>query len=197
MEFELQPLQRNDIERCVDIYFAAFQNPHSLACWPRIPSVRSFWENMIQNELSETGSHWLKTVAKDTGTIIGFAKWQEPKPGREPDTNLPDWPEGADKALCDETFGEWARLHRDLMGSRGHWCKSVGSMDGAWERPMMLTRDRSRNTGDSSGLPRQRGRLHDDALGITTGGRAEGRVVFGSISGRSAFVHEVRLQRGC
>lgn len=125
MEFELQPLAKQDVSRCVDIYFAAFQNPHSLACWPRTPPVRAWWENMIREELHEPGGHWLKAVCKETGEIAGYVKWQEPKPGREPETDLPEWPEGADKALCDETFGDWARKHGELLGGRGHWCTSV------------------------------------------------------------------------
>lgn len=125
MAFEIQPLAESDISRCVDIYFAAFQNAHSLACWPRVPSIRAFWVNMIHDELHEAGSHWLKAVSKSTGEVAGFAKWQEPKPGKEPDTHLPEWPEEADKSLCDETFGAWARMHLELFADRGHWCQSL------------------------------------------------------------------------
>jgi hypothetical protein len=74
-------------------------------------------------ELDEAGSHWLKAVSTTTGDIVAFVKWQEPKPGTEPSTELPEWPEQADRALCDETFGAWARSHQELMGARGHWCK--------------------------------------------------------------------------
>lgn len=123
MAFDLQPLLHEDAERCVTIYFAAFQNPHSLGCWPRSPIVRAWWEKMIRDELDEPGAHWLKAVSKATGEIAGFVKWQEPKPGKEPDEDLPQWPEGADEKLCDETFGTWAKMHRTLLGSRGHWCK--------------------------------------------------------------------------
>lgn len=123
MAFDLTPLEEEDATRCVSIYFAAFQNPHSLACWPRTPSVRAWWEDMIRTELEDAGSHWLKAVSKETGEIAGFAKWQEPKPGVEPSVDLPQWPEGADHKLCNETFGEWARTHRQLMGDRGHWCE--------------------------------------------------------------------------
>ena len=122
MAFNLERLEHEDAERCVTIYFAAFQNPHSLACWPRIPSVRAWWEKMIHDELDESGAHWLKAVSSQTGEIAGFCKWQEPKPGVTPDVSLPEWPEGADQELCRETFGAWARMHRNLMGGRGHWC---------------------------------------------------------------------------
>jgi len=120
-KFTLVTLQPSDVPVCVSIYFASFQNAHSLACWPRIPSVRKWWENMFLDELSEPFSHWRKAVSNETGEIAGFMKWQEPKPGQEPDENLPEWPEGADKSLCDETFGAWAKGHKRIMGNRGHW----------------------------------------------------------------------------
>ncbi|KAI5365208.1 Putative GNAT domain, acyl-CoA N-acyltransferase [Septoria linicola] len=121
MAFTLLPLQELDVPQCVTIYFAAFQNAHSLGCWPRTPDIRAWWENMIKDELHEPGAQWLKAVLEESGEIAGFAKWQEPEPGIEPDVSLPEWPAEADAELCDETFGAWARAHRDLMGKRGHW----------------------------------------------------------------------------
>ena len=78
---------------------------------------------MIRQELDEFGAHWLKAVSTSTNRIVGFVKWVEPKAGATPSTDLPEWPEDADKALCDETFGAWARKRVELMGSRGHWCE--------------------------------------------------------------------------
>ncbi|GAB1739527.1 hypothetical protein NU219Hw_g4479t1 [Hortaea werneckii] len=71
---------------------------------------------------SETGSHWFKAVDVASGEMVGFVKWQEPRPeGMELETDLPEWPAEADKRVCDETFGEWGRKRRELMGKRGHW----------------------------------------------------------------------------
>lgn len=91
---------------------------------------------MIYEELNEPGSHWFKAVATDTGEIGGFVKWQEPKPGVSPSQALGPWPEEADQQLCNETFGAWARMHRDLLGARGHWCKYCVQL---WNRHMLLT----------------------------------------------------------
>lgn len=132
MAFTLHPLTRADIPACVTIYFAAFQNPHSLGCWPRTPAVRAWWEAMMADELDEPGAHWLKAVSAATGELAGFVKWQQPTHGVAPSEALPRWPEGADARLCQETFGAWARGHRELMGERGHWCRRfafVGSGD--------------------------------------------------------------------
>ncbi|KAF2207131.1 hypothetical protein CERZMDRAFT_102629 [Cercospora zeae-maydis SCOH1-5] len=133
MSFTLQPLQEPDIPHCITIYFLAFQNPHSLACWPRTPGIRTWWEDMIKSELHEPGAHWLKAVSSETGAIAGFVKWQEPNPGVEPDTDLPEWPEEADRELCDETFGTWARARKDLMGREGHWYLEIIATDPAYQ----------------------------------------------------------------
>ncbi|KAK6440041.1 hypothetical protein LTR95_003740 [Oleoguttula sp. CCFEE 5521] len=143
--FELLPLTAADAPRCVDIYFAAFQNPHSLACWPRVPSIRAFWEQMILDELAELGAHWLKAVRAGNDLpdsnasspaaeqIAGFCKWVAPKPGKVPDTTLPQWPADADGRLCDETFGAWAKAHKDLMSGRGHWYLEIVATDPTYQ----------------------------------------------------------------
>ncbi|KAK6435354.1 hypothetical protein LTR95_008455 [Oleoguttula sp. CCFEE 5521] len=144
--FKLLPLTAEDAPRCVDIYFAAFQNPHSLACWPRVPSIRTFWEHMILDELAEPGAHWLKAVvglpdaagsdnreSKATLQIAGFCKWVAPKPGQTPDTTLPQWPADADGKLCDETFGAWAEAHKEHLGDRGHWYLEIVATDPAYQ----------------------------------------------------------------
>lgn len=46
----------------------------------------------------------------------------EPRPGIEPETELPEWPEGADLELCNKTFSAWFSKHKELFGKRGHWC---------------------------------------------------------------------------
>ncbi|KAK4953838.1 hypothetical protein LTR10_008442 [Elasticomyces elasticus] len=121
MSFATRLLLESDISRCVDIYFAAFQNPHSLACWPRgVPAVRSWWEAMFHDELHEPGSTWIKAVSHETGEIAAYCKWRQHEEGCVLETDLPQWPEGADARLCDETFGDWARKHSELMGGKAH-----------------------------------------------------------------------------
>lgn len=129
MRLEIQPLQADDIPKCVQIYFDAFQNPHSLACWPRAPGIRKFWQDMLQEEMGDPSARFLKVMmVNDDGSdkeLAAFAKWVAPKPGVEVDTSLPRWPEEADAALCERTFGDWARRHGELMEMRGHWCECI------------------------------------------------------------------------
>ncbi|TKA71412.1 hypothetical protein B0A55_07707 [Friedmanniomyces simplex] len=147
MPFSILHLQQEDIPPSLEIYFLAFQNPHSLACWPRhLPTVREWWENMFRSELHEPGAQWLKAVVSDdddddsigggTGgeVVVGFCKWRRFEEGEGVGTELPEWPEGADAELCEETFGEWARRHGELMGGRGHWCAGSQLMRWGLER---------------------------------------------------------------
>ncbi|KAK5111432.1 hypothetical protein LTR62_004884 [Meristemomyces frigidus] len=138
MAFTLQPLEAKDVPTCVAIYFASFQNAHSLACWPRNnAAVREWWENMILTELDEPGSQWLKAVDTGTGVesekgqVVGFCKWRFFRIGEEVGTELPSWPEGSDEQLCERTFGAWAERHPVLMGSRrrGHWYLEILATD--------------------------------------------------------------------
>lgn len=122
MSFTIQPLVAGDVPTCVQIYFDSFQNSHSLACWPRVPAIRAFWEAMFLDEMKDSKSHFLKAVDSETEELAAFCKWVEPKPGVFPDLSLPEWPQEADAALCNETFGMWAAQHRELMQDRGHWC---------------------------------------------------------------------------
>lgn len=140
MPFSILPIQIEDVPTLVQIYFDSFQNPHSLAAWPRVQSVRTWWEDMIRDELNDKDAHWRKVV--DGDEIISFVKWVQPKPGVEPDIDLPQWPENADHDLCNHTFGSWARSHRELMGDRGHWCKLLNSSHPAWERMCKTERRR-------------------------------------------------------
>ena len=120
----IQPLLAADVPACVQMYFDSFQNAHSLACWPRVPAIRAFWEDMFYDEMKDQKSHFITAVDVESGEVAAFCKWVEPKPGVFPDLSLPEWPKEADVGLCNETFGAWAAQHRSLMQDRGHWCES-------------------------------------------------------------------------
>jgi hypothetical protein len=122
MTFLIQPLLASDVPACVQMYFDSFQNAHSLACWPRLPSVRAFWEAMFRDEMGDPKCHFIKAVDLASGDLATFCKRVEPKPGVFLDLTLPEWPAEANADLCNETFGMWAAQHRELMQDRGHWC---------------------------------------------------------------------------
>lgn len=156
MAFTLQPLTRTDVPHCITIYFAAFQNAHSLGCWPRTPNIRTWWENMIYDELDEPGAQSLKAVT-GSGEMAGFVKSVQPKHGIEPDTALPQWLTEADHKLCDETFGKWARRRRELMDAWGHWCTFFSFPMG--DETCELTVSRSGDGGHKPDFPGSGSRL--------------------------------------
>jgi hypothetical protein len=131
-----------DVPELVQIYFGAFQNPHSLQAFPRIRSVREWWEDMLSTEIQDEGACFWKIVEDELdegegkegkgegkGKIVAYAKWNRPKQGIEGNeedegSGLPEsWPEGGDKRVCDEFFGQLARRHHEIMGRRPHWCE--------------------------------------------------------------------------
>jgi hypothetical protein len=120
MPFSIGTLLATGVPACVQIYFDSFQNSHSLARWPRVHTIRAFWEAMFLDEVDGPQSHSIKAVDLESEEPAAFCKWVEPKPGVFPDLNLPTWPEEADVRLCNDTFGTWAVKHRDLMQDRGH-----------------------------------------------------------------------------
>lgn len=125
MSFELRPLEPSDAPRCIQIYFDAFQNAHSIGCWPRTDAVRKWWEDMLVAELSQAGSHHFKVIHVPSGEIASWGKWRKFQEGQKSDQDLPAaWPEGSDKRLADETFGAWMGEHPKIMGVRAHWCES-------------------------------------------------------------------------
>jgi hypothetical protein len=42
MPFSIDTFLATDVPACVQIYFDSFKNSHSLACWPRVHTIRAF-----------------------------------------------------------------------------------------------------------------------------------------------------------
>ena len=121
----LTPAQLSDVPALINVYMRAFTQPISLATFPRVPSVHSWWEARIAKAFEiEPGARFIMvTNAEDE--IIAFAKWVVPVPGGESDVAeaLPEWPEGSDRKLCDAFYGGLARERKRIMGNRSHYCE--------------------------------------------------------------------------
>ncbi|MCJ1481956.1 hypothetical protein MMC06_002117 [Schaereria dolodes] len=72
--------------------------------------------------LKDTSARFIKVLQGKK--IVAFAKWIVPikfgKGGDDPDV-MPSWPEDANAELCEEFFGELAKMRRQLMGYRPHY----------------------------------------------------------------------------
>ncbi|KAL9086093.1 MAG: hypothetical protein Q9165_007305 [Trypethelium subeluteriae] len=139
--FALLPVEPSDAPELVDVYFAAFQNAHSLFAWPRIPNIRKWWEDMLAHECQDSHSHMLKIVElsstkpnvtagtsaanntdNDGSKIVAFGKWNHPRPTIEIDRNLPEWPEGSAKEVNQTKFGTLIERRIEIMGPmENHW----------------------------------------------------------------------------
>ena len=142
--FALLPVSPEDAPELVRVYFAAFQNPHSLSAWPRIPTVRKWWEDMLARECQDAHAHMFKIVktpdvqpgiadaanVDTTSTessateIVAFVKWDHPRPEVEIDRNLPEWPDGSDKEMNQIKFSHLIEQRIRIMGPmENHWRK--------------------------------------------------------------------------
>ena len=126
MPLTLEEATIDDVPALTDVYMQAFQLPITLATFPRIPSVRAWWEAQNREALiSDQTVRFVKII--DADNIIAYAKWIFPPAekgaasgGDDPDA-MPEWPEGSDKALCDNFYGGLAREHKRIMGDRPHY----------------------------------------------------------------------------
>ena len=128
---ELLAATRDDIPRFTEIYLASFSDKLSHACFPRSsPATRSWWTDSNASEFEQTTAHYLKVVdssVPENPILVAYGKWNTPvvKDGRlhaggdDPD-EIPVWPDGGDKELATEFFGELARRRQAIMGERPH-----------------------------------------------------------------------------
>ncbi|KAL9063533.1 MAG: hypothetical protein Q9157_008197, partial [Trypethelium eluteriae] len=165
--FALLPVEPSDAPELVEVYFAAFQNAHSLFAWPRVPNIRKWWEDMLANECQDPHSHMLKIVelistdsdvtagtdaANNTDShgskVVAFGKWNHPRPTVEIDRKLPEWPEGSAKELNQTKFGTLIERRIEIMGPlEDHWCMSLlsSSTRSSFFHMIMLCQERKNN----------------------------------------------------
>ena len=129
-----------DIPAFIDIYWTGFKDALSQTAFPRSsPEIRQWWiANSTKELLSATSTKFLKVVeTAESGeeTIIAWAKWETPftnqkgevEVGGDKPDDMPTWPPGADKELCDEFFGALAVTRDKLLRSRPHYCSLPSS----------------------------------------------------------------------
>lgn len=127
--FSLEPLEAADVPAAISLYFSAFDNSHSLSCWPRTEPVHKWWQDLLKAKIQEPGAHAVKAVSEDTGEIVGFAQWVEPTKRNDRAGSVPkEWPEGVDVELCAATFAAFAEGREEVMGDDRHWCKQIAHL---------------------------------------------------------------------
>ncbi|KAF2763427.1 acetyltransferas-like protein [Pseudovirgaria hyperparasitica] len=118
------PATPADIPILLDIYFTSFTNPLALVAFPpSSTSVQSWWAAMLNDEIQDPNSLFLKVVdpsLPEDGQIVAWAKWNRPH-GKGIDMTLPEWPQDGDSELATRFFTGLAKEHERVMGSRGHY----------------------------------------------------------------------------
>ncbi|KAF1991131.1 acyl-CoA N-acyltransferase [Aulographum hederae CBS 113979] len=127
MPLQVVPATPSDVPALMDIYFSAFQNLMAVTAFPDIPSVRTWWTKMIDEEILDPTALFLKVVDGEDGAedglseIVAWGKWNKPVQGKEEDEPLPPWPEGGDEDVANRFFEQAGKKHKQVMGQRPHW----------------------------------------------------------------------------
>ncbi|KAI4128074.1 MAG: hypothetical protein LQ347_004332 [Umbilicaria vellea] len=132
MPLTLSQATAADIPALTDIYMLAFQDPITVACFPRTPNVRRWWDSRnTEAFMGDPATRFIKV--NDGDRIVAYAKWNVPVRADEPGAAsrssssssnpdaLPLWPDDANKALCDRFFSELRDKRKEVMRDRPHY----------------------------------------------------------------------------
>jgi hypothetical protein len=124
MAFEVEPAHTSDAPQMARVFTVAFSDPFNRTMFPPTEDVR-VWvtENLMGGGGTQPHDVLLKVCDED-GKIAAFAKWVLPVDA-DHDLHAEDegnWPDSADKELCEVFFGTMDEDHRKLMGGRKHYC---------------------------------------------------------------------------
>ena len=131
MPLTLALCDASDVPLLTAIYMTSFKDALSHRCFPRSPAVDEWWTNMnVDDCRHQPSARFLKITDTETQKIVAYGKWNVPAKvgdellggGDDPD-EMPVWPEGGDKELSEEFFGELASARRRIMGDKPHCCK--------------------------------------------------------------------------
>lgn len=141
MALTLRKATLTDAAEMTDIYLSAFSiDAISLLCFPRNnAAVYNWWYEMIVAEMTDPHSHSLVITARsstpsDTAKdqVIAWCKWNAPSP-KPLETDLPEWPEGADVDLANHFFGNLFARRGRIMGERAHWYLEIVATRPEWQ----------------------------------------------------------------
>lgn len=130
MAFEIQLAQPADAPKLAEAFFAAFCDRFNRSMFPDKPDARAWMtKNMLGGEgISENQILLKVTDPSNPDVVAGFAKWIRPSAAsavHDRQATFPAWPESSDGRLCDLFFGTMDGAHKEIMGERPHYCKSI------------------------------------------------------------------------
>ncbi|KUJ19891.1 acyl-CoA N-acyltransferase [Mollisia scopiformis] len=122
MPLLLRKATASDASALAQIYLSAFSvDAISLLVFPRNKSSFDFWHDSILEELDDPHAHLLCVYDSSSPDqkIVALAKWNGPDALIQ--TDLPEWPEGADQKIANHFFGNLFGRHETIMRGRKHW----------------------------------------------------------------------------
>ena len=126
----VEKAQEADIQRLLDIMYAAFRDPWDCIMFPEIPvpEARGASVERWRNEISKDPTiRFLKAVDTDVGQIIALARWNVYEVERPESawktTGARDWDTGTNVEAANEFFNSVVEKRQKTMGGKPHCCK--------------------------------------------------------------------------
>lgn len=117
----------NDIQRLLDILYAAFQDPWDQIMFPRVPGPEERIASMARwrdEILINPNIKFLKVVDTDLDEIIAFARWhiyRFERPEREwEDAPSRSWDEGTNVDAANEFYYAIHETRKKIMSGKAH-----------------------------------------------------------------------------
>jgi len=133
MDLEIAPASESDIDQVMDVQFSAFENdPYHEALFPGdhfSPAVRkSAGKRTLQEWRADPTIRFMKCFNRQTGLILGYAKWnlyESERSAEERDPTLDvDWCTGRQREIAENFLGATLALREKIWGGRPYICRN-------------------------------------------------------------------------
>ena len=130
MPLEIQIALDSDMDRIIDIQFAAFGSDvlnQLMFAYPIRPATKARFVKWAREDIEDPTITFLKAIdTEQNNEIVGFAKWyvyKEKRPESEWNKKVTkDWGEGTNVELVNEFFGKMREGRKRNMGGEPHCC---------------------------------------------------------------------------
>ncbi|KAJ5280048.1 acetyltransferase [Penicillium angulare] len=137
---KLEGVVSEDIHALVELWFAAFSDPHSRSLFPDTTGVKNWLQDAISRDMLEhpfqTYMKIIDTGSKDTDgkpPIAAYAKWDFSL-AEERGPRYPPWHTDMPKGLCDAFVRRGENNRRRVMGNEKHLFLDIVATHPSYQR---------------------------------------------------------------
>ncbi|KAK6379967.1 uncharacterized protein PV06_00158 [Exophiala oligosperma] len=115
--------QESDITVLCDIFFNAFANDLVMKqCFPDVPDVRAFWENILKKGMADPKCHTRCVVdtALPGSPVIAYSRWVDCDKDAPPPEG-PQYPSGGNVEVSKIFFPQLRKKRMEIMKGREYW----------------------------------------------------------------------------